>query len=264
MQRSGCLYLLPFIFILGACGKGSDEPFRKLPPGITRTDYDRFVNLNRMQQDMVDARESVHGQLYPSISEKAEAMGKLMANPNCVRNVPMPEDDLSGVVTQQTIAGANCPIRWSRTRGWTVANKSQQMLDNLTVLSADFRKNYMPLNERVVSGAYGVTTESGGGYRVSGRTQNLRIATVSEGVYQGQISVDQVVRDDQGKGIVYLELNSSTSGRINAKITWTFRNNMATQIEYSINDAKVDKTQFAEAFSSYELDIIMDNTVRMK
>jgi hypothetical protein len=249
--------------LLGACGGGDNVRSRNKPSGMTNADYDRLLKINRMQQDNIDAREAAYS-IRPALSEKSKAMSEKIAYPNCVKSGNLPENDLTGVIQEETISspGATCPIYWYRRRGWTVADKIMVMTDNLQIRDEKYIKELSRMSVRSMSGTYKIIPENGG-TRVSGAITINNFQTTDYGRITGGIAINATKNGDQGGGSVILSLNGNRWG-ITGSVTWQIRNGVRQDVAYRANNTKVDKEQFNSLFSSYELDKYMDNAINMK
>lgn len=253
------------ILLVLAAGCGGDEVLRGKADtgGLSAADYNRLVDLNRMQQDNIDAREYAHhGFTTLAISEKAKAMGQKIASPNCVLNGRIPDDDLNGQIHEAVISGTECPIYWFRRRGWTIANKIMVIADRLVIEDEKYRKDYAPMAVRSLEGSYSIILDSTG-HRIYGNIKINEFQTTAYGRIEGGIAVDYRKKNDDGTGAVSMTLKGKGWASA-AAITWTVRRNGPPTVTYRINNKKVDEAQFNDLFSSYELDKYMDNALKMK
>lgn len=263
MHKSAISLFIILSVLAGGCG-GSDVVRGKNSSGkLSATDYDRLLQLNRMQQENIDAREYAHDNFTTlGISEKSKAMGSKISSPTCVRNGEIPDNDLNGQVHEQALGGANCPIYWFRRRGWTLANKTMVVADNLEIKDRGYRKDFTDFAVRTMEGSYSVIPDSAG-FRVAGTVKITNFQTTAHGRIEGAISVSFRNNNNEGAGSVILNLQG-TQWASSASIAWTLRNGAPGSATYRINNAKVEQQQFNDLFSAYELDKYMDNALKMK
>lgn len=231
--------------------------------GLSKLEYDQLLALNRLQQDNVEARDFVHHDIVSLMSEKSKAMAEKIAYPACVVTGQIPDNDLTGAIHEQTIAGDNCPIYWFRRRGWTLGEKIMIYSDKLMVLSDSYRKQYTPMSVRSLSGQYKVIPDSGG-FRVVGTITINEFQTVSLGRVMGNITIEHQNRNQSGGGMVTLNLTTSHGLKKSASISWTLRRGGLQNVVYRIGSSRVEESAFNELFSSFEMDKIMANVLIMK
>ncbi len=262
MHKSAFSLLLLFVLAAG-CGGGDNVRGQNTTGKLTKTDADRLLSLNRLQQDNIDAREYSHGGVtITAINEKSKAMGEKISTPTCVMTGDIPVNDLNGQIHQETLAGTGCPIYWFRRRGWTLATKVMVVADTLEIKNEDYRKQFSPMAVRSMEGSYAVLPDAGG-FRVFGTVKFTAFQTTDYGRIEGGITVSHRNTNDEGAGNVIINLQGNrwvSSGSID----WALRRSAPVNVTYRINNAKVEEAQFRELFSSYELDKYMDNALKMK
>lgn len=262
-MHKSALLVLSFA-LLAACGGEDSIRGRQDRGGLSAAEYNRLVDLNRMAQDNIDARDAVHNVITPMLNEKSKPMSEKIAYPNCVKNGEIPDNDLTGQIHEQTIssAGTTCPIYWFRRRGWTAATKTMVFIDNLEIKDAAYRRDYSRMAMRSLSGSYKILPENNGSTRVTGTVLINNFQTTDYGRITGSVSVNYTKDGDRGVGSVILSLNGNKWGTT-ASISWQFRRSV-TNTTYRVNNTMLDKAQFDDLFSSYELDKYMDNALNMQ
>lgn len=242
-----------------ACGKSGTSTTAGLP----KAEFERLITLNKLQQENIDAREYAHQNLVAlAVNEKSKAMGEKLARPNCVMEGSIPKDELNGAKHESSLSGADCPVDWYRHREWSIVNKMMVYTDRLLIKDEKYRKDFSPMSVRGLHGSYGIIVESTG-HRIYGTIEFTEFQTTEFGRIEGAIVVDYRKKGYDGDGTVTVTLRGrGWSG--DGGIYWTVRRAGAPSIIYRINGKKVDQAQFAQVFSSYELDKYMDNALKMK
>ena len=267
MHKSALLGFALSFALLAACGGEDIIRGRQSTGGLTGAEYARLLDLNRMAQDNIDARDAVHDMITPLLNEKSKPMSEKIAYPNCVKNGFIPDNDLTGQIHEQTIssASASCPIRWFRRRGWkdSANQKTMVMVDNLEIRDINYRKNFSRMAVRSLSGDYRVVPRGNRDFRVTGTIIINDFQTMDHGRITGSIGVTFERTGNSGTGVVVLSLNGNRWGN-SASITWRNRDRTVSNVTYRVNDTVLDKKQFDDLFSSYELDKYMDNALNMK
>lgn len=255
--------LAVFIALLTACGE--DLGLRKDRIGkLTDRDQTVLLAINEIQNDNIAARQdSGHGFLAAPVSEKVAKMSERMRKPYCVHNAILDDhDDLSGETKTQTINGTDCPVYWFRERGFDRSSGVWHMRDKLVVLNEDFRK-LSGMKMRTVAGDYGVR-KVGGVTTISGDIALNDFELTEYGKITGNIRTDQRYDGDEGSGSIVFRISSPMMGSHRAEIHWNVRRTSDITTTYLVDSVRVEKKEFEQLFSSFELSKIMDNSLDMK
>jgi hypothetical protein len=264
MHRSAVLGFALSFALLAACGGEDIVRGRQKTGGLSAADYNRLVDLNRMVQDNIDAREAVHNMITPMLNEKSKPMSEKIATPFCIRPVRLPDNDLTGAIVDERVysPSGTCPINWFRRRGWTVANKTMVIIDNLEILDTEYRKKYARMAMRSMSGDYQIVPQSNGRNKVAGTILINDFQTIDHGRITGSVAIDYRPSGIDGTGTVAVSL-SGNRWASSGSVSWRVRNGATANVTYRVNGVQIDKAEFDQLFSSFELDKHMENAVKM-
>ncbi len=260
MRKTLFLFAVALTFLAG-CGVETQLRGSQDRGGLSDVEYNQLYEINFLHGDNIEARKAVFSGLFqPAASEKVQKLAKLIAD-NCTGSGIIPDNEMSGSINHQEIAGASCPIRWIRDRTFNRGTNAVFFNDNFETNSNDYLKESR-VRWRRISGNYSIKKDPNTGVQtVSGVLTVNGFEIQGFGKLTGGISVHgNYPPGNRGTGSVILNL-SNGRWQHSAAISWDL---VKFDPVYFINGKKVERKVFEELFSGFELTKIMENSINMR
>jgi hypothetical protein len=224
--------------------------------GLSQSEYDRLVKINRAQHENFEAMNSAS---FQALDDNSQKLGKMISdkctaggekyNPVFDRNYDQ----------SRTFSGQNCPIQYAQMNSYKMNEKTWTISENWSSQSEDY-KRLNPILTRALHGSIKVMREDLLD-KVSGSLVLDSMATSEFGIITGSIVTEQKYTGNEGRGSITLSIQSHYGWKHKAEIVWDTQNSSS---RYAVDGVETDRKTFADLFSAFGLSEIVTNTDKMR
>lgn len=245
---------------LAHCGPKSPKVTPREREPFAPESYEALKQLNTI---LVENEEAIAGTVEVTRSEKSRKMSQALKDARCgfTRNEARREAFDTDWSASQVFGGNGCPVRSQR--DWRYGNRNRELIvyHTFATLDPEFRK-VNGINKLDGSGSILVTRDDNGAQKITGEIRYDRFEIEGVGALQAVVRTTQQYKGAGGGGTVTVTVTQKGVFSFTGGIRWEARDFKTRS--YFVGKTAIERKNFNELFSFFELDKVVDDSERMR